>query len=770
MAPFTRIARLRDYGVFRDFTWPDSLPEFGRYNLIYGWNCTGKTMLSRLFRALEAKTPPSTGQATMSVNGRDVGNAEFPQASVAVRVFNRDFVQESVFPAEGDVAPIFVLGKQNVEKQKQVDQLKAALIEAQTKLDSERQGRSRAECALDSLCIDRAKVIKDTLRSSGPSRYNDYNKSHFSERAQEMISAGDREAHSLGDAGREKLLTQHRATPKQKLEPLTYRLPGLKSLANSVSQLLSITVVSAIIQSLKDDPALSPWVHEGLGLHQDRRTVKCLFCGQPMPKERLAALEAHFSAAYEQFLKNLGDEIAALQNASKAAAELSMPNAAQFYDDLSSEYEAAAGALRGERDSAKRVLEALVKALADKRKRAFERVDLGIVVHELNTGVVDRLNEVILKHNQACDDFQSRIDKARKQLEADSVAGYLEEFVKHRDAVQASDLAVKATTAEVERIRGEITRMEREIVEHLRPAEELNDDLRAYLGHGELRLAVKDTGYTIMRHDVPAKDLSEGETTAIALLYFLKSLQDRRFDLRKGVVVLDDPVSSLDANALYSAFGFIRERTQYAAQLMILTHSFTFFRQVLNWYHHLKGQNKKDAAQRPARFYMLDCTYEDDRRCAGIRWLDPLLERYESEYHYLFAYVYRAAMAPPQPNLGQNYVLPNLARRLLEAFLAFRQPHMAGELWQKMQVLKFDEAKKIRILRFVHTYSHSGTLGEPEHDLSLLSEAQAVLKDLLKLMQSQDADHFSAMVHLATASEAEEEPEPGTTATPVPQS
>jgi wobble nucleotide-excising tRNase len=764
VAPFTRITRLRDYGVFRDFTWPHSLPDFGRYNLIYGWNGTGKTMLSRLFRALEAKTPPSTGQATLSVNGKDVSNAEFPQVPVAVRVFNRDFVEESVFPTEGDVAPIFVIGKQNVEKQKQVEQLKAALFAAQAKLDSEQQGKWSAESALDRFCIDRAKIIKDTLRSSG-SRYNDYNKSHFSERAQKMISAGDREAHSLSDAGREKLLTQHTATPKQNLKPLTYRLPALKSLADAVSQLLATTVVSAIIQSLKDDPALSSWVHQGLGLHQERRTVNCLFCGLPMPKDRLAALQAHFSAAYEQLLKNLDDEIAALQTASKAAAELSMPNAAQLYGDLSSEYDAAAAALRGERDCAKRVLEALVKVLEDKRKRAFEGVDLGIVVSDLDTGVVDRLNEVILKHNQACDDFQSRIDKARKQLEADSVAGDLEEFVKHRDAVQASDLAVKDTAAEVERLRGEITRMEREIVEHLRPAEELNDDLRAYLGHGELRLAGKDTGYTIMRHDVPAKDLSEGETTAIALLYFLKSLQDRRFDLRKGVVVLDDPVSSLDANALYSAFGFIRERTQHAAQLVILTHNFTFFRQVLNWYHHLKGQNKKDVAHRPARFYMLDCTYEQDWRCARIRWLHPLLEQFESEYHYLFAYVYREAMAAPQPNLEQNYVLPNLARRLLEAFLAFRQPH-TGDLWQKMQGVKFDEAKKIRILRFVHTYSHGGALGEPEHDLSLLSEAQAVLRDLLMLMAREDAAHFSAMVSLVAASEAEEAPEPGNMTTP----
>ncbi|HUU90038.1 MAG TPA: AAA family ATPase [Phycisphaerae bacterium] len=753
----TRIARLRDYGVFRNFTWPSDLPEFGRYNLVYGWNGTGKTMLSRLFRDLEAKTPPSTGQVSMSVNGRDVSNAEFSEVSVAVRVFNRDFVQDTVFPAAGDVAPIFVLGKQNVEKQKEVERLKASLAKAQADGDSNYGKSLRAGFNLDRFCINRAKVIKDTLRSSGPNPYNNYDKSHFSRRARGMIEADDRQAHELSDGGREKLLAQHRAAPKSKLQPITYRLPALKALADAVSDLLSTTVVSAIIQSLKDDPELSLWAHQGLGLHQDRQATKCLFCGETIPKDRLAALEAHFSTEYEQFLKKLDGEVAALRDALKAAADLLLPNAAQLYDDLSSEYKAAQAGLRGERDSARRVLEALVKAVEEKRSRAFERVKLNVAVPDLNTAVVDRLNEVILKHNQVCDNFQSRIDNAGKRLETDSVAGDLEEFVKLRGAVQASQIAVKAAAAEVDRLKGEIARLESEIVEHQQPAEELNDDLRSYLGHGELRLEIKETGYTIMRHDASAAALSEGETTAIALLYFLKSLQDRRFDLRKGVVVLDDPVSSLDANALYSAFGFIRERTQHAAQLVILTHNFTFFRQVRNWFRHLKGQKKKDMAQRPARFYMLDCTYKEARRCASIRWLDPLLEQFESEYHYLFACVCRVARGEPQPSLEQNYVLPNLARRLLETFLAFRQPSVSGDLWQKMQLVKFDEARKIRILRFVHTYSHGGALGEAEHDLSLLSEAQAILKDILTLMQSEDADHYSAMASLVRASDSQED-------------
>lgn len=241
------------------------------------------------------------------------------------------------------------------------------------------------------------------------------------------------------------------------------------------------------------------------------------------------------------------------------------------------------------------------------------------------------------------------------------------------------------------------------------------------------------------------------------MLYFLKSLKDRRFDLAKGVVVLDDPVSSLDANALYLALGFIRERTKDAAQLFILTHNFTFFRQVRNWFHHLKGQNKKEVAQRQARFYMLDCvrSSSDDKRCSSILPLDPLLEQFESEYHYLFARIYRGARAPALRGLEDNYVLPNMARRLLEAFLAFRQPAKSGELWQKMQGVDFDEAKKVRILRLLHTHSHGDIIGEPEHDPSLLGEAGSVLKDLMEFIKAQDPQHYKAMVGLVSQPTAE---------------
>lgn len=747
----TRIKLLRDCGVFHEFSWPNDLHEFGRYNLIYGWNGSGKTILSNILRALEHRSEPPNGKVIVRIDGVDVSNDDFGNVAIPIRVFNRGFMNESVFPKEGDVAPIFVLGKENIEKQKQVDKLKSRLTDEQSKLQTYKEKKTGASTALDTFCIDKAKVIKDTLRSSGSNPYNDYNKGDFTRRANDMVSAGDKTAYIINDATREKYFAQLHSSPEPKIQTLIYRLPDLNALEKTVVQLLSTTVFSKVIQPLKDDARLSSWVYTGVGLHQERSVKKCLFCDQPMPMDRLSALEAHFNTEYVDLMRKLDGQIKALQDDIRAITDLAVPNVAELYDDLSSDYEKANTALRKECDSAKSVLETLAKALNDKKDRAFERVALNVTMPDLNVGVVDKLNEVILKHNQACDDFQSRIDSARKQLEADSVVANLDEFVKLQNAIQLAESEVSKSMNEIQRISDEISKLEQDIVEHRRPAEELNEDLHKYLGHDELRLEVKETGYMIMRRDKPAEGISEGEMTAIALLYFLKSLQDRRFDLENGVVVLDDPVSSLDANALFYAFGFIREHTEKSQQLFVLTHDFTFFQQVRNWFHYLKGQNKKDISQRPARFYMIDCAYNGSRRCSTLGALDPLLEQYNSEYHYLFARIYRKVKGSTQGSLGENYVFPNMARRLLEAFLAFRQPQIEGELRKKLRSVQLDESKKTRILCFLHTHSHSGAVGETEHDQSILCEANAVLKDLLDLIKAEDPEHFSAMEKLVTS-------------------
>jgi len=749
----TKISRLKHPGVLRDFTWPSDLPSFGRFNLIYGWNGHGKTTLSRFFRALEQRVAPALGEITLEINGQQLAGKDFHQATVPVRVFNRDFVNDSVFPVGGgEVPPIFVVGKESVETQKQVERLKTDRSEKDAALQSARSTVQQANRKLDQLCTDRAQAIKDALRAPGQGRYNNYNKTNYRTRAEQMLVAGDATTHRLSDAERESCLIQHLAAVKAKVSPVQYRFPSLESLHKEVSELLAATVTSAAIASLKDDAPLSGWVRQGLGLHKSKAADHCFFCDQPLPDARMSELEAHFNDEYERLLRRLDQQSETLNQHVASLRGLHVPDRMALYEDLLNEYDTACNSLWATRDAVVAYIGELQKALDTKKGQPFKRVQFEISAPAIDCEVIGRVNDILHRHNEACDDFQTRTTKARDRLALDLIARSLDEYSRLSAAAKEALELVSPLEAEITRLTGEIERLEREIVEHRQPAEELNEDLRNYLGHGEIRVEVKDTGYQLLRNGEPAEALSEGERTALALLYFLKSLRDRRFDLRNGVVVLDDPVSSLDAHALYLAFGFIRERTQGAGQLFVLTHNFAFFRQVRNWFTNLRGKDRKSE-----RFYMLDRIHGVTPRRTTLCALDPLLKKYESEYHYLFARVHRATTATDQASLEQNYALPNIARRLLEMFLAFRKPHIGGHLWQKLEDVNFDKARAIRIVRFVDTHSHGDAVAGPEHDPSLLGEARAVLADLLELIKSEDPKHFEAMESLVSRPAGETE-------------
>ncbi len=758
MTRITRILRLRNCGIFRDFQWQEDLPEFGRYNLIYGWNGTGKTTLSRLLRALEQRTQPTHGDVTIQIGERKLGGSDFRREEIPIRVFNRDFIQENLFRVDGgQLPPIFVLGAADIEKQREVECLKGERDSARRRHESLRLEKKQADTELDQFCINRARTIKETLRSSGENPYNNYDKSDFRRDAEQMLRSSNALAHLLSEEQRAQLLAQHRAIRKARLSEVSYPFPNFQKIAGTASELLARRVLAAAIQALKDDPELARWTWEGLDLHKRRGADKCLFCEQSLPEDRLSALEAHFSEQYEQLIKDLDNFIQEVDEQRRTAEGVRTPHKAQLYEDLQEGFDSEEANLRAALTKTEEFLGAVADALRRKKDQPFQELSLTVQVPAVDVQVVEKVNQVIREHNQRCDQFEGVVEQARDRLARHMIAEVLEEYRElHNKAVKAKENEESAQQ-EIEALNKHISSLEREIIAHRQPAEELNKELQSYLGHGEIRLEVKDTGYVILRGNEPAYALSEGEMTAIALLYFLKSLKDRNFDIANGIVVLDDPVSSLDAQALYLAFGFIRERTKDAGQLFILTHNFAFFRQVRNWFRHLKGQRKRNVNKRPARFYMLECVPHEAGRSAALRTLDPLLERYESEYQYLFSRIYQAANAEGPTCLEDNYSLPNMARRMLETFLAFRRPDLSGELSQMVQALEFDEAKKMRMLRFLHTYSHSGGVQEPEHDPSVLAEARSVLSDLLKLMKAEDPKHYEAMVTLVTGESPKED-------------
>lgn len=124
------IQTLKAFGIFDDYARPAGMKNFCDRNVIYGWNYSGKTTLSRLFHALNEKTPHSDMvDCRFSVtdqSGQTITEENLAACTKTVRVFNSDFVSESLNWNGGAFRPILLLGveardaKQKIEHYEKV--------------------------------------------------------------------------------------------------------------------------------------------------------------------------------------------------------------------------------------------------------------------------------------------------------------------------------------------------------------------------------------------------------------------------------------------------------------------------------------------------------------------------------------------------------------------------------------------------------------------------------------------------------------------------
>lgn len=749
MAAIQRIKRVQGIGVFHDFSWTAGLDDFQSYNLIYGLNGSGKTTLSNILRCLELKKC-TEGQFTVTVDGDDISSATLPThvALPQIKVFNRDFVADNVFTSFGTCCPIFFLGEDSAAKRKQIEEKELEKGRQETALAEVERKEGRKKRGLEEIRIDTAGTIKELLRSAGTGNpYNTYDKRNFIAKCDTHKRAGTKPS-TLSDEEK----AQHKAvaagTARPEIPEILFTPPDLEALKATTASVLSRSVVSEVIETLKSRPDLNSWVGQGLQLHKELEVKVCQFCEGPLPDERIQKLEKHFSDEYAAVVKEVSEARGAIAAHTAALVELTVPDEARVYDDFGVPYRAAVNAI-GE---ARRAIEGFLKSCDDAlKKKQVNPFDIVAFSAEVPPSIdITGINDQLRAHNSRTENFQLEIAAARAALEEAIVADKFDKVVDLEGEIAAAATEVAMLRYSIATLRAEVLRLDGEIKEHRRPAEQINFDLASYLGRKDITLAVEDAGYRIMRDGVPATKLSEGEKTALAIIYFLKSLEDRGFEKSKGIVVIDDPVSSLDASALFYAFSFIQDRTKDVGQLFITTHNFGFLRLVRKWLFRIRRMAKR--TKRDSQMYMLNCVGSSSGRRADLTALDPLLSEYESEYSYLFAQVVKGA-GDSAGDIEKFYHYPNIARRVLEAFLAFRLPNSAraGEsnMHESLHELGFDAPKTNRILNFLNAHSHNARPdGSVDHDESILLETPSVLAEVLELIEHADSNHCTEMKKL----------------------
>lgn len=733
MAIIKKITKLKNMGVYSNYGWSSDLRVFRDYNVIYGWNGTGKTTLSKLLGSLNTGSHSEFASLEYQIEDSDgtlyTQGTDFP---TPIRVFSSDFIVEHLdFESLSSKTITVILGKENKEALKaisddetELEQVKQDIALKTSKKESDEKLQAQEFTAI-------AKVIGET-RLGGVSRT--YNRTHaqkaFSKLSKEEL-LDDEVLNSLRSS------VEQTSLPTQNVPSLGNSSSDLSSISKDASTLLVKTVEASVIERLKDNSDISDWVEEGIKLHNKHSSENCEFCGQPLSSKVLSKLTSHFNEA-DAKLKTEVDELAdKLVKVYTAVKDIELVDKMNIYQELRSDYESKLKVVEQERTALLETIKSFGEQIRSKKFHTTEKIEIKSQpdISKLETAVKE-LGLVVASHNSKTNNFVTQQKSDGEKIErhhlstvfnkVNQLSGQIKQYETEISVLNNGDDEHIGKTALLTRI----AENKAKISSSHKACELLNTSLKKFLGHDEITFDVnaEDTGYDLLRRGNPAKSLSEGERTAIAFVFFVTQLKDDSFDARTGIIVIDDPISSLDANSQFQAFAFMKEATKNAHQLFIFTHNFDFLKLVSNWVKH---------ARRGEELYMIKNTHSetDGSRTAYIDKLDKALTDFESEYHYLFDTAYKYV---DDGSIESAYKMPNIARKLLDTFLMFRVPKNVNS-YLRLEEIKYDEQKKSAIYKFTNDQSHITGSG---FDPSLVPEAKNCVRDLLDMMKAVDPEHF----------------------------
>lgn len=743
---FRSICALRNAATFLDFPPPAQTVDFLRYNLIYGFNGSGKTTLSRLIEALRIdgfrENLPDGCECTFELaDGSKVSLLQDPSQTAVgskIAVFNEDFVERSLTWKSGEAEPIIYIGEEQGELADEIEKAEASLTALQDAETLASGAWSSANRELGTLKTDVARLIANEL---GIVRGYD---------ARQLKSDFDQRTYKIDERLSDEKLAELKELINRKDvgEPIAIAaMPNeLDDLERKVTSCLSMTVERLTVEALERRPDALPWVREGIQLHVAE--LDCLFCDQPLPTLRLEQLQLALGEGFNQLSQEISDCDTRVANA--------IASLRTYREGLPSSF---AGALPGfrtelgtETKSARELATSVERLLARWRRQLSEKsanANTGVVLARKtddpnSTKILElnhRIADVEARHNAEIEKFSEVKDRAKSSLKCHHLAGdqsrYLETIQNEAQLRSEYDEAKAAREAGAKAVE----LLKARLKEHAPAADVLNRLLKSYLGHDGIRLTVVEDGYQICRgNKVATKPLSEGEKTAVAFCYFLANLECEGKKIKDLIVIVDDPISSLDTRAMTYVFALIKSKLANAAQLFILTHNLDFLRENKKWLNN--KYRPREGTEKTAEFLFVEGFNDSEgKRRARIVGLPSLISEYDSEYHYLYSLIEGLVQAPEE-FIRFQYLMPNAMRKVLEIFLAFKIPGSSGFSDKINQIIArypaLDEGKIRALEQLSHLESHSENIGDVTtfsgFTLEQVTDAAKTLLDMIKVV------------------------------------
>lgn len=759
------IKQLKQFGIFRNHTNADA-KDFGKYNLFYGWNGSGKSTLSGVFRCIENNTNSSKFSSSEFIvnvdNGSPITQANVADSDLNIYTFNHDFIDENI-SWDSVVKSILLVDKEKIEEREKLEELRNEQ-EADIKAHNiEAEAIKELDDAISKFGTDSARHMKTSLQSIDTTDryYLNYDKRKFEKFINDKLEVSKSDEPLLDD---QKIVELTNAAKPDQKSPIrfskhTINQETFTQAKERLDDLLKTSVVSQTIQRLVDHGDIKSWVETGLDLHKRHDTNQCEFCGNTITEERTKQIEAHFNDDYKAFQTQL--ESADGWLAGQYVQPPTLPAVNDFYDEFKNGYSEACVALEKAIIDLNEEIKVWHTMLKEKTANPLKT---GLTVEFISESSLKAFNDAMAvisatidKHNHKSANFQEETNKAKKKLELHYATTEVQTFRYHdkKKAILDRTTANNALETAIANRNTKIRNLENSLLNESLGADQFNESLHKFLGRGDLTLRFnpEKKGYEILRNDSEPVhgNLSEGEKTAIAFVYFITKIKENDNSIKDIVIVIDDPVSSFDSNHLFHAYSFMRMHCEEAKQLFVLTHNFTFFKLVRDW---ISRENKKDN-QNIANFYVINAS-NGKPRSATYTNAKPALMQYHSEYHYFFSRLY-SLKEQGDFETDDYFLAANLSRRLLEAFLAFKFPKNHGNFVQLFDVAvssskNFGYESKQKILKFVNQYSHRGLIEINEDFVeSQIGESISVISDVFTLIKELDENHYKEMMEIVTS-------------------
>ncbi len=726
-------------GVFKTFQWDNSIPSFhDGVNILLGWNGAGKTIFSRLLRAYEKgeiETKDKINGATFSVlfdTGIKKQN-ELLDFENKIRVFNEDYIKEIVSKTHLDY--VVALGKTEVDFSKKQDEFDNAKSEFSKLKKCKNEHDDIAKTTAEDIrrIPGIGHIKKDPLVESD-NLFNSYNKLSFKKRInwiseqikqkkkledfiqqEQKLNKLQKELSNLSGKKQEyQILKKWNDWIKEKLEKINWSL-----------QFIPTYEKSSRLEEYIDGSKEEKWIRDGIEVHkltdEENQFSACLFCNSTITNK-------------EELLKHFSNDVIKLNSALESLDE-KVKNALFEISSCKTFYIT-------EKDILIEFFETLQTKVSEKRKEKLESIA------EITFDFLFTKEEVF------------NLESTAWKIEIDYVARKYEEYKKKEKDYQDCEKDFLQREKELKKIETELKELKKEAKNIKIPAKRINNLLKSTFPYKKIKLddSEQEVGYVLKRDgdDCDLNSLSEGERNFLALAYFLLSINDEDNKIyEQSVIVIDDPVSSLDSDSLFQVYAILFGEIERHKdrQYFISTHNLDFFGHLLQEYKRANGKIREDLVN----FYQIKLGESGSK----IEKLADSLINYRSDYQYAIS---KLNEIKDSQNLDDNILAANLLRRVLETFLHFKYGH--GDLRSKLEslYLKYKKEKlnnsnpakkeeveqaviqeKKAMYRFINHGSHE-FLGIEKYDISVLQGSKQRVENFLDVVKVVDKDHHGTFL------------------------